>query len=373
MKLIPFAKPDIREEDIETVAQVLRSGRLTDGPQVARLERLFSVLVGGGYAVAVSSCWAAMVLAYKALSTPGWDREKAKVLCPAMSHVATALAIEAIGAHPVFVDCELQTGCIDMSRLTESVDRETVAVAPMHYCGNPCQMDVLEEIAKEMHLGIFEDCATAMGALIGNTSVGTFGVGSFSLYPSKHIGIGEGGLLVVQTEKMAETVKRMRGFGLFKTGEVTYDMMSGDGGNYRLTEMQAALACAQLRRLPENLAHRRKIASLLIPQLAELGFQPIVPTRAHEQSAFVCLSALLPDALDNREWFVRKMRELGVELSVYYPIVIPAMAYFRQHGYTSMQFPHARRIAARSVAFPVGLHVGEEDVEQMMRAVKELL
>ena len=374
---IPFGAPLLGTEEKQAVQAVLNGPVLAHGPRGAEFERAFAEFIGGGHAVAVSSCAAALHLAYFYLKIGPGD----EVIVPAQTHVATAHAVEICGARPVFVDCDQKTGNIDIDGIEAAITPNTRAIAPVHFLGTPVRMEPVCEIAREHDLFVVEDCALAVGAHVNGVHVGLIGdVGCFSFYPVKHMTTGEGGLFVTRHREVAEKVARQRAFGVDRhvTQRKTPGVYDVDilGLNYRMSELQAALGIEQLKRVPAFLRIRREHYRILKEALEGVaGVTVLATTDGDHQSSYYCLSIVLAeDIADRRGSIVQALKERGVGTSVYYPRPVPFLTYYqRKYGAGELDFPNASRISDRSIALPVGPHLSESDPTYMAAAVKEII
>jgi dTDP-4-amino-4,6-dideoxygalactose transaminase len=382
LRTIPFGRPWITAEDQQAVLAVLQSPVLTHGPQGQQFETDFAHFLGEEcYCITVSSCMAALHLAYLQMGIGAGD----EVIVPAQTHTATAHAVEWVGARPVFVDCELSTGNLDVTQIESALTPRTKALSLVHFLGVPCDMDAILALAARYGLKVVEDCAIALGTRYRGRHVGLFGeVGCFSFYPVKHITAGEGGMVVTRSPEVAEKISRLRAFGVDRShGERTrpgqYDVVTL-GLNYRMSELQAALGRSQLRRAPEILAARRvnftRLKSLLTP-VQDVAVLDV--TDAHSLHSHYCLSVLLKGQLaEQRDALADALKQAGIGTSVYYPQPVPRMTYYRRkYGYCAEAYPHAEAISDQSIALPVGPHLIPEDIDYIatcfQQAAKEIV
>jgi len=374
---IPFGSPVLGVEEKRAVLAVLDGPILTHGPRGAEFEKAFAAYIGGGHSVAVSSCAAALHLAYFYLGIGPGD----EVLVPAQTHVATAHAVELCGARPVFVDCDRETGNINVEAIEAAITPRTRAVSVVHFLGTPVRMDRVTAIAKVHGLFVVEDCALAVGTYSGGAHAGLVGdVGCFSFYPVKHMTTGEGGMFVTRHADIAAKVARQRAFGVDRT--VTERKMPGIydvdllGLNYRMSELQAALGIEQLKRVPAFLAARRDNFRLLTEALQKItGISILASADGPEQSSYYCLSAVLDSRLAaKRPDIVRALKDKGIGTSVYYPRPVPLLSYYKdKYGARESDFPNASRISDQSIALPVGPHLQSEDMEYIARALTNVI
>jgi len=360
------------------VLEVLHGHVLTHGPQGRGFEDEFAAFMGDeAYCVAVSSGTAALHLAYFQMGLGPGD----VVIVPAQTHNATAHAVELAGAHPIFVDCDPETGNIDVSRIEERITPKTKAISLVHFLGIPCDMDAIMSLAERHGLKVVEDCALAMGARYKGTHVGLMGdAGCFSFYPVKHITTGDGGMFVTRHREVAESVARLRAFGVDRTyAERTvpgmYDV-TALGMNYRMSEMQAALGRQQLLRIDRILQIRGENFARLKAQLSGVSDVFVVDT-ADEAAAnsHYCLSVVLQGRLRrHRDRIVAGLNDEGVGTSIYYPHPVPRLKYYRvKYGYDANAYPNASTISDFSIALPVGPHVTSSDMDYIGATLKQVL
>src|SRR5215469_15492284 len=247
---LPFHIPDIRDEEISAVAEVLRSGWLTTGPKVRAFEQAFASYIGAPHAVGVNSCTAALHLALEAIGLAEGD----EVLVPTMTFAATAEVVTYFRARPVLVDCELDTLNLDPSSFERAITSRSRAVIPVHYAGHVCDMDRILPIARHHRLKVVEDAAHALPARYQGKMAGTFGdLACFSFYATKTLCTGEGGMVTTANSEYAERVRVMSLHGISKDawkrysaeGSWYYEIVS-PGFKYNMTDIAAALGLVQL-------------------------------------------------------------------------------------------------------------------------------
>lgn len=367
--------PLIGDAERKAVAEVLAGTVLTHGPQVKEFEQAFADFTGAPHAIATATCMAALHLSYMAIDLGPGD----EVVVPAQTHVATAHAVEACGAKPVFLDAEERTGNIDLDQLEALITDRTRAISLVHYLGRPVDMTKLMEVARARDLYVVEDCAVALGARVGDTHVGLLGdIGCFSFYPVKHVTTGEGGMVITRRDDIADRVSKQRAFGIDKsvladrrhTGAYEIEHL---GLNYRLGELNAALGVEQMKRLPNFLEERERNYDRLAAGLADVPSLQLIDS-GHEgelRASHYCLVAfLLPPLADRREEVIERLKADGIGTSVYYPKSLPDTAYYRsRYGYQTGTCPVATRISTTSIAFPVAPHVDEAGINRIVEAV----
>lgn len=373
---IPFGRPSITDQDREAVMRVLSGHILTHGPECKAFEQEFGRFLGeGAHSVTVSSCMAALHLAYLEIGIGSGD----EVIVPALTHVATVHAVEWVGARPVFVDADPATGNLTAKAIEAAITPRTKAISMVHFAGIPCAMPEILAVAQRRGLKIVEDCAIAIGARYDGTHVSLFGdIGCFSFYPVKHMTTGEGGMLVSRHPAIAESVARLRAFGVDRSHtERTVPGMyevPALGLNYRMSEMQAALGRSQLRRLQPSLDRRKENFELLQRELDGVPLTILDSQDPRAAQSHYCLIAVLEGPLGaQRDAVVKKLNDAGIGTSIYYPQPVPRMGYYRKkYGEDLSRFPGAKKISDCSVALPVGPHVSGDDVRYIARTLKEI-
>jgi dTDP-4-amino-4,6-dideoxygalactose transaminase len=377
---IPFGKPWIGDEEKQAVLEVLSGDVLTHGPQSKAFEEEFAQYMGGGYCVSVSSGMAALHLSYLEMGIGAGD----EVLVPAETHVATAHAVEIVGARPVFLDCEPETGNIDVKKAEQLITSKTRAISLVHFLGVPCDMDAVMHLADKHGLKVVEDCALAIGARYKGTHVGLIGdTGCYSFYPVKHMTTGDGGMFVTKHKDVAGRVSRIRGFYVDKTFAERsipgmYDTL-GLGLNYRMSDINASIGREQLKRMEEVFKRRKSNFEALKSALSGIPHVSILDSQSADAlSSYYCLSVVLEGDLPGKRMeIVKKINAAGVGTSVYYPQPVPRMSYYKnKYGYHAGDFIQAERISDQSIALPVGPHMTTDDAvyigETFSRIVKEL-
>ncbi|MBA7490678.1 UDP-4-amino-4-deoxy-L-arabinose--oxoglutarate aminotransferase [subsurface metagenome] len=376
MKKIPFGRPVFSGRELEEIRKVLDSGILTHGPVTRKFEEVFAGFIGTEFALAVSSCTAALHLSLMALDIGPGD----EVIVPAMTHTATAHVVELCGAKPVFADVLLRTGNIDVEKIEKKITSRTRAIEVVHFLGLPGPMDEIDAIVEKKNLSIIEDCALSLGALYKGRKTGSLGLtGNFSFYPIKHITTSEGGMLTTNDERIASHACRQRAFGIDRSIEERktpgiYDVKYL-GNNYRMSEIQAALGLLQMEAFQVFNKKRQnnymKLRTLLedIPTIEV--FQELEKDLI---SAHYCLNIIVRENCDlSREEVVSQLNNLGVGTSVYYGRPVPLMSYYSQkYGYAPGDFPNAEFISNNSIALPVGPHLNEEDMVYIAECVKKV-
>jgi perosamine synthetase len=365
-EFIPLARPDIRDEDIALVNQVLRSGMLVQGEYVLKLEKAFADYHHARHAIAVSNGTASLHLALKVLGIGPGD----EVIVPAFSYVATANVVELVGASCVFVDIDDSTFNIDGDLIEEKITAKTKAIIPVHEFGLACDIEKITALASKHDLHVIEDAACALGATQNNKPVGTFGIlGSFSLHPRKSITSGEGGVLLTNDDFVAEKLRQLRNHGMqMESGWMNFVEA---GYNYRMTDFQAALAYSQFQRLGAILRHKNKLAEgyFSIIRNPKLRLPTLPPGRNHTWQTF---HIEMENSLDQKEVFPKlKEQNIGVN---YGAQCIPAQTYYLQKYDLNAQtlFPNAYTAYKKGLAVPIYERLTEDDILYIAQTLNQL-
>lgn len=360
--MIPLARPDIGQTELEAVARVLRTGQLVQGAIVAEFERRVADRIGARHAVAVSSGTAALHVALLAIGIKAGD----EVIVPDFTFPATANAVEFVGARAVFADIEHTTFNLDVASAVAAVTPRTRAILPVHQFGQPADMDAITAFAREHQLLVVEDAACALGAAIRERPCGVWGdVACFSFHPRKVITTGEGGMLVTADDAVAERARALRNHGIVPgDGEPSVRF---PGLNYRLTDFQAALGLAQLDRLDAFVARRAELANLydrLLRDISALARPRVVPGASPVWQSYV---VLLPPGVARAD--VRgRLAERGIETA------LGTYSVTAQPGYGGTPaFANSRRAYEQSLGLPLHTRMTDDDVDVVARALAEVL
>jgi dTDP-4-amino-4,6-dideoxygalactose transaminase len=356
--MIPISRPLVGVEEEEAVIAVLRSGMLAQGPQTARLEAAFAELCGVRHAVAVCNGTAALFLAMLAHGIGPGD----EVITTPFSFVATGNSVLMAGARPVFVDIDPQTFNLDAAQIEAAITERTRAIMPVHLYGHPAEMNAILALAERYELDVIEDAAQAVGATYHTRPIGGFGTACFSLYATKNMMSGEGGMITTDDDAVAEQLRLLRSHG----SRVRYyhDML---GYNFRMTDLQAAIGLAQLAKL-ENFTQRRIAhAAFLNEQITHPAVtKPI--TLPHVRHVFHQYTLRIHG---DRDAAVRQLADQGVGSAVFYPVLIPQQPFYSELGYESY-VPVAEQACREVLALPVHPALSAADLQQIAAAVNAL-
>jgi perosamine synthetase len=360
--MIPIARPIITDEEKRRVMEVLDSGHLVAGRVVGQFEQAFSAYTGTAYGIATSSGTAALTVALDAAAiAPG-----AGVVTTPFSFVATASTIVHRRARPIFVDIDPRTYNLNPDAVADALARhsDVQAILPVHLYGLPCRMDALMRLARAHSLLVIEDAAQAHGATFNGRRVGSFGTaGIFSFYPSKNLTTGEGGMITTDDAGLAERARLLVHCG--QTGEYVYEAL---GYNFRMTEIAGALGGAQLTRLDEWIARRRRNAARLSAGLRDLDW--LAPPQEPDGCVHVFhqYTIRVPRGRDRLR---RHLEAHGIGSRVYYPQPIHQSPLFRRLGYGDVRCPEAERASREVLSLPVYPALRDSEIDQIIQAVRE--
>jgi perosamine synthetase len=364
--LIPISVVRLDEEAERLAVEVIRSGRLAQGPMVARLEERFAALVGVRHAIAVNNGTTALVAALQVLDLRPGD----EVLTSPFTFVATLNAILEAGATARFADIDADDFCLDPEAAAAAVTGGTRVLMPVHLYGQAAAMGKLVPLAAQHGLHVVEDAAQAHGATAEGRGVGSFGLGCFSMYGTKNITTGEGGLITTDDDGLADRLRLLRNQGM--RAKYQYEI---PGHNYRLTDLQAALALPQLDRYDGMVGVRRANAAELSAGLAGIpGLRvPVaLPGRSHVWHQYTVV--VEDGAAVSRDELAAQLTERGVGCGVYYPRLVYDYDCYRDHPrVVPADVPVASRVAAGALSLPVHQYLSEADLDGIVTAVRDAM
>ena len=357
----PVAKPAISFQEKQYLREVIDSGWISSsGPFIERLEEAFARAIGTKYAVACSSGTAALTIALRALGIGEGD----EVIVPEFTMVASAWAVTYTGAKPVFVDCGDDLN-IDVSLIEAAITSNTRAIMPVHIYGRPCAMKEIKRLAYKHNLYIVEDACEAHGADIDGRKVGSFGdMGCFSFYGNKIITTGEGGMVVTHDKSLMEKMKMLRDHGQDPKRRYYHPVI---GFYYRLTNIQAALGCAQLERIEEFIRKKRTIAHYYTRLLSSISGIKTPVEKEWARSVFWMYSILIEkDSGKTRDQVMHLLEREGIETRPFF-IPLHTLPFYR----TKEQFPNATYLSHSGLNLPSSVTLKEEQIRSIVSCIKK--
>lgn len=379
-KFIPYGRQYIKEDDVEAVLEVLRSDFLTQGPKVKEFEQLLAEYCGAEFAVAFSSGTAALHGAYFAAGIGSGD----KIITSPMTFLSTANAALFLGARPVFVDVETETGNIDAGSIEKAITKKTKAIVPVHFSGHPVDLKKIFQTAKKHSLILIEDACHALGAKYLDTKIGNCkysDMAVFSFHPVKSITTGEGGAVLTNNEVFYKKLVMFRHHGVTKDPDMLQNRPDAIGGwyyemhylgcNYRLTDIHCALGISQLKKLDKFVQKRREIAKRYEDSFGNNAFFDTPVEKAYAKSAWHLYPVRLKDAYKVRKAEIfSRLRERGVGVQVHY-IPVHLQPYYQQLGYSSGLCPNAEDFYEREISIPLYPGMSDEDINYVVENIFE--
>lgn len=363
--MIPITRVQFGAEEEQLVLEVLRSGSIAQGPKVKQLEDEFAATFGLDHVVAVNNGTTALVAALEVLDLQPGD----EVLTTPFTFVATLNAILEAGATATFADIREDDFNLDPDSVGERITDRTKVLAPVHLYGQMADMDPIAEMADAHGLRILEDAAQSHGARYHGRPAGSYGLGTFSLYATKNVTTGEGGLISTDDPALADRLRVLRNQGM----RARYEYVMA-GHNYRLTDLQAAVGIPQLTRYASIVEARRRNAARLSEGLADapgIVLPRELPDREHVWHQYTI--RVTEEARVDRDRFVEQLTELGVGSGAYYPrLVTDYDAYGRHPRVSAADAPVATRIARQVVSLPVHQHLAEEELDAVISAIRQI-
>jgi dTDP-4-amino-4,6-dideoxygalactose transaminase len=377
---LPFARPALGDEEIAEVVDTLRSGWITTGPKVERFAADFAEYVGGRFAVPVSSGTAGLHVALLALGIGPGD----EVITTPMTFVATLNTIVHCGAVPVLADIDAATLNIQVEEIERKISPSTRAILPVHYVGQPVDLDPILELAASRGIEVLEDAAHAVGAEYKGRRIGSFPTTSvFSFHPNKNMTTGEGGMVVTEDEEVFEKASLLKFHGMdreswkrfAKAGSPRYDV-AVPGFKYNMMDIQAALGLHQLKRLEGFLVERERLAQRYDRALAGLSGL-ILPQRVPYpvRHAWHLYTPLVDsDRLTiGRDQFMAELKTRNIGTGLHYTAAHEFSYYRERFGWSAEDFPAAHFVSERIVSLPLFPGLTDADQDDAIAAIREVL
>ena len=398
---IPYGQHFIDEKDIKSVVDTLRDGMLTQGPKVSEFERKVASYVGSKYAVAVANGTAALHLACLVLGL----NKKAKVITSPNTFVATSNSILYAGAKPVFVDIDKQTLNINLNLLEQAITatKNIKAIFPVHFAGLPCDMKKIKNIASKYNLSIVEDASHALGATyddgskVGNCKYSK--MTTFSFHPVKGIAAGEGGMITTNDKKIYKKLLLLRSHGITKGNFEFPGMSKSDnflankreglengnlkrwyyemqylGYNYRITDIQCALACSQMDKINLFINRRKQLARQYDKAFKDSKKINLLQLHAREQSShhIYVISINFESIGLTRNQFMQKLANKGIGSQVHY-IPVVNQPYYNNLGYSIKKYSETRKYYQNTLTIPLYYGLSNKDQKFVISSIQELL
>lgn len=379
--MIKFAFPKIKKETLDSFKKIIKSGIFVHGKYTIQFENDLSSFfkLKKKRILTTSSCTAALHLYFLNMGLKKND----EVIMSAQTHVATAHAVEICGAKPVFVDCELKTGNIDIDKIKNKINKKTVCICVTHFLGKPANMYKIVFLAKKHNLKIVEDTALSIGSKIKNKFTGTFGeAGAFSFHPVKIITTAEGGALILKNKRDYKKIKSLRSFG-YDEASPNKRKIPGNyninycGLNYRMNEIEAAIGIKELSSIKKKIKTRENNYHFLYNRIKSCKNFQILNTKSDKnfKSSYYALTIVLKDNLKlDRNKLIVEFKKAGIQTSIYYPHPVPLLNYYKKkYNYKKNNYLNSCKIAYRSISFPVAEHVKKKDLIFISLKIKKII
>jgi perosamine synthetase len=357
--MIPISKPFIGEKEKQAVLEVLESGMLVQSTRTAKLEEKFAAICGTQYAVATASGTTALHVALLAHGIGAGD----EVITTPFTFIASVNAILYVGARPVFVDIEEDTFNINPELIEAAITPKTKAILPVHLYGYPCNMDALLGIADKYGLLIIEDACQAVGARYKAKPVGSFGTGCFSLYATKNIMAGEGGMITTNDETLAQRCRMIRNHGMQR--RYYHEII---GYNFRISDLHSAIGLAQIDRLVEFTQKRVNNAAFLNAHITRVKTPKVREGYEHVWHQYT----IRVDGSQDRDAAIKQLNDGGVGTGIFYPIPAYRQAPLIEAGFGSLYLPVTETLVNEVISLPVHPQLTQADLETIVSEVNKL-
>jgi perosamine synthetase len=357
---IPIAEPDIGNEELANVTEAVKSGWISSkGDYILDFEKGFSKYFDADFGISTSNGTTALHLALEALNIKTDD----EVIVPTLTFIACANAVKYTGAKPVFVDSHPDYWCMDPVKIEEKITKKTKAIVPVHLYGHPCDMDAISKIAKNFDLYIVEDCAEAHGAKYKGKKVGSFGIIScFSFYGNKIITTGEGGMCITNDNQLAEKMRMLRDHGMSPQQRYWHEVI---GFNYRMTNLQAAIGVAQLKKLDRFVERKRRIAKIYNQCLKDVNGLELPPEMPWAKSIYWMYSILVTNSFKiDRNSLIEKLANFDIESRPFFNPIHTMPPYNE-----NTKYPVAEKLSKEGLNLPSSVKLSDAD----LRRIAELL
>jgi UDP-4-amino-4,6-dideoxy-N-acetyl-beta-L-altrosamine transaminase len=375
---LPYGRQWIDQEDIEAVVEVLRSDYLTTGPKIEEFETKFAEYVGAKYAVAISNGTAALHAACFAAGIKEGD----EVITSPITFAASANCILYQGGIPVFADVNPLTYNIDPFEVEKKITPRTKAIIPVHFAGQPVDLDSIHEIAMKHHLLVIEDAAHALGANYKCRKIGSISdMTTFSFHPVKHITTGEGGMITTNDQKLYEKLLLFRTHGITRSPDLLtkndgpwFYEQQDLGYNYRLTDIQAALGISQLKKIDFFVERRKEIAEIYNEAFKNIE-EIIIPFQqegCHSSWHLYVIQIEQSMLKINRKKFFMALRAENIGVNVHY-IPVYQHPYYRRNGYCNIYCKYSEAIYEKIVSLPIFPRMSNHDVSTVVNAIKKVI
>lgn len=366
--VLPLADPEIGDEEIGQVVEVLKSKWISQGKKVEEFEIKFSEYIGTEYAVAVSSGTAALHTAFIACGIKKGD----EVIVPSFTHISTANAALYCGASPIFAEINPDTYTIDPNDIENKITIKTKAIVPVHWAGRPADTDALMKIAEANDLILIEDACQAAGAVYHSKKVGGFGLAAcFSMYPSKIVTTGEGGMVTTNDRNIYDKLKLLRNYGQTPEKRFHHIIL---GYNYRITELQAALGVAQLGKIEEKIRRKNENAIKLSKELQKFTGLTAPAIQSDVRHIFMHYMVKIDESKfgKSRDFVMDALNAENIQSRMYIPPVHLQPYYRERFGYREGYLPITEDVAKKVLTLPCLSSMDDTDIGDIIKAIQKI-
>ncbi len=366
MKKYNYGKQNLNASDYKAVLKTLKSSFLTCGPKVKEFEKALCSYTGAKYCLAVSSATAGLHIAMLAAGI----KENDEVITSPNTFLASANCALYVGATVKFADIEEKTANIDAAEIAKAITPKTKAIIPVHFAGQSCDMEKIHALTQDKDIVIIEDAAHAIGSDYKDTKVGSCKYSDmtvFSFHPVKTMTTGEGGAITTNSKELYEKLLSYRSHGMHKEGKMAHTWeyeMRELGYNYRMTDIQAALGCSQIKRLDTFKARRREIVDFYNKKLG-------LPHLEEKEYSNACFH-LYPVLVDNRKEFYNNAKKIGLNLQVHY-IPVHIQPYYQNLGFKKGDFPKAEAYYEKCISLPLYYGLKKKDLKEIVKKVNKII
>lgn len=374
-EFLPFSRPSMGDEELTAIQDVLRSGWITTGPKNQQLEEAFCQLTGNQHAIALSSATAGMHVTLMALGIGAGD----EVITPSMTWVSTLNMIVLLGATPVMIDVDRDTLMVTAQSIEAAITPKTKAIIPVHYAGAPADIDAIRALGEKHAIPVIEDAAHAAGTYYKGHHIGCCGTAIFSFHAIKNMTCAEGGLVVIDDEKLAQRIRSLKFHGL---GVDAYDRQThgrapqaeviSPGYKYNLADINAALALVQLGKLHEANKRRTEIAQRYLRELADTPFQPLtVPAWPHVHAWHLFIIRVDETRCGlTRDALMEALKAQGIGTGLHFRAA-HTQKYYREN-FPDLSLPNTEWNSARICSLPLFPDMTDDDTSRVIAALHHL-
>ena len=362
---IRIAQPNITEEDAKAVYTAVKEKFLSGtGPYNKQFEKDFAKYVGTKYAVTVNSGTAALHLSLEALGITDGD----EVITTSFTYAATSNVIILQNAKPIFVDIEDETFNLDPTKIEKAITKKTKAIMPIHYAGQTCEMELINEIAKKHDLFVIEDAAPAIGATHKGKKSGTLGdIAGFSFFPDKNMTTGEGGMVVTDSAELAEKCTVLK-----KNGASKRYFHTEIGWNFKLSDINAALGISQLKRIDKTIEGKNNCAKIYDELLEDVKGVRAPIVRSYNKSSYMIYS-ILAESNELREKIKNSLEKNGIETRINFPPTHTQPVYTERFGHRKGECVISEDISERILGLPIYINITENEQQLVVNTIKEAM